>query len=196
MKIGNYKLKIIFTAIAVLAISLATFYFLKRPVPSDMGAIESAVITSEATPKILAEIKTYEYTQTYSDSTYRFSFKHPQGFTVTQLSGTGGDETILLIQSSDKKVGIQAVISPYGEDVDITAALIRAQLPNIKIDDAQTVEVGASRLGVAFMSDSQAFGGKSREVWFVWNKNLYQISTYAEYDEFLKKMFSTWQFTK
>ncbi len=46
------------------------------------------------------------------------------------------------------------------------------------------------------MSDNPAFAGASREVWFVFNTNLYQISTYTEFDELLKGLFGTWQFNK
>ncbi|MDO8566999.1 MAG: hypothetical protein Q7R58_02505 [bacterium] len=186
--------------ILLLILSILYFTFRSAPLPDPRGASVdvSAPILSGATPEILAGIHVYEYTQTYVNSASRFSFKHPQGFTVTTLPAAGGDEaeTILLIESSDKKVGIQILISPYGADVDITAALIRADLPNIQIDNPQTVEIGSNSLGLAFLSDSQAFGGKSREVWFVFNGNLYQISTYAEYDEFLKGLFGTWQFAK
>jgi hypothetical protein len=201
--------KIILLVLATFLILYSIFYFSSQR-SNDGGTSQAGgeasipPIQSGATPEILAEIKNYEYTKTYSNSAYRFSFKHPQGFTVTTAQGSGGDsgsvpssvegETILLIQSADKKVGIQMIISQYGEDVDITAALVRAELPDIKVDDPQTVEVGPNRLGLAFMSDSNSFGGKSREVWFVWNKNLYQISTYAEYDELLRGLFGTWSF--
>ena len=186
----------------ILLLILSTLYFTFRSAPSpdsrDASVDASTPIPSGATPEVLADIHLYEYTQTYVNSTFRFSFKHPQSFTVTTVpaAGDGDGETILLVESGDKKVGIQMVISPYGADVDITAALIRADLPDIKIDDPQAVEIGSNRLGLAFMSDSRVFGGRSREVWFVFNGNLYQISTYAEFDEFLKGLFGTWQFTR
>lgn len=185
-----------------LALLLSVLYVLPRFAPSsglrNTDADESASIPSGATPEVLADIHAYQYTQTYVNSAFRFSFRHPRGFTVTTAPSAGGEDggTVLLIESGDKKVGVQIVISPYGADADITAVLVRADLPNIRVDDPQTVEVGPDRLGLAFMSDNGAFGGRSREVWFVFNGNLYQISTYAEFDEFLKGLFGTWQFTR
>jgi len=64
----------------------------------------------------------------------------------------------------------------------------------MRIEDVQEVEIGPNRKGIAFLSDNPNFGGRSRDVWFVYKKELYQITTYAEQDEFLKKMFSTWVF--
>ena len=197
----------------LLTLILSTFYFIPRSAPSGTGnqtptPLESREpLTGQAsTPDAAAAVKSYEYTQDYSDSTYRFSFKYPDDFTVSVVppAENGNGETVL-IESSDNKVGVQIIISPYGSDVDITAEMIARDIPELKISDAQPVEIGPSRKGLAFMSDNPAFcatpepcaevgGGKSREVWFVFNENLYQISTYAENDEFLKKMFSTWQF--
>ena len=187
MKIKNYKLEI---GLLLLTLILSTFYFLPRSAPSGTGSQ-----TSTSTPDVAAIISSYQYTQEYSDSSYRFSFKYPEGFTVTVVpSAEEGQGETVLIESSDNKVGVQIIISPYGSDADITAEMIARDIPELKISDAQPVEIGPSRKGLAFMSDNPAFSGKSREVWFVFNKNLYQISTYAENDEFLKKMFSTWQF--
>lgn len=206
------KLSFVVPWFAVILTLSTLYFFLSRPAPSpdprNTNADESAPILSGATAEALADIRSYEYTQTYVNSAFGFSFRHPQGFTVTAAPGTGADgEAALLVESGDKKVGIQIVISPYGADVDITAALIRADLPNVQIDNPQAVEIGSHRLGLAFMSDNPAFcappepcaeggGGRSREVWFVFKGNLYQISTYAEFDEFLKGLFDTWQFTR
>lgn len=183
MKIKNYKLEI---GLLLLTLILSTFYFLPRSAPTSDGSGSQ----TSSTP-----IPEYQYTQDYSDPTYNFSFKYPEGFTVTVVpSAEEGQGETVLIESSDNKVGVQIIISPYGSDADITAEMIARDIPELKISDAQPVEIGPSRKGLAFMSDNPAFSGKSREVWFVFNKNLYQISAYAENDEFLKKMFSTWQF--
>ena len=144
----------------------------------------------------------YQYTQTYSDETYHFSFQYPEGFTVTAVSDMGGEGgKTILVESDDKKVGIQILISSYGSDVDITEAMIESDIPDMRVSDPQTVEIGSSRKGLAFMSDNPAFGGASREVWFVYPEPgrgvasyLYQISTYAEFDELLKAVFGTWTF--
>lgn len=186
-------LQIILIALAVLAI----FYILYS-IFSGKGSE-----TSNESSRSLTSSSEDQYAQTYSDETYHFSFKYPEGFTVTVVPlavsevepsvGKGGGETIL-VESSDKKIGIQMLISPYGSDVDITEAMIRSDIPNMKVSDVQTVEIGPNRKGLAFMSDNSAFGGASREVWFVFNGNLYQISTYAEFDELLKGLFGTWTF--
>ena len=197
------SLQIILIVLAVLAIILSTFYFIPR---SALPALSRLLRRQQAGPsgtENLTPIAEDQYTQTYSDETYRFSFKYPEGFTVTvvPLAGKEGGETILVESPArpssaggpDKKVGIQMLISP-GSNVDITETMIQSDIPNMKVSDSQTVEIGPNRRGLAFMSDNPAFGGASREVWFMFNGNLYQISTYAEFDELLKGLFGTWIF--
>jgi len=64
----------------------------------------------------------------------------------------------------------------------------------MQVTGVQPVEIGDDYTGVAFRSDNPAFGGASREVWFVFHGNLYQISTYEHLDSLLQTMFSTWKF--
>lgn len=148
---------------------------------------------SGASSEAVEEITSYQYTETYSYSEYGFSFKYPRDFTVGAIVGDG--HQTILVQNLTKKIGVQILITPFdGKDIDITPEIVQQDIPDIKINDAQEILIGENRKGLAFLSDNKAFGGKSREVWFVYKGNLYQISTYAEFDEFLKGLFTTWQF--
>ena len=154
----------------------------------------AAVISSGATEEAIAEISQYKYTKSYVHATDGFSFSYPEDFTITNVPNDDGSKAIL-VQNFSKKVGVQILISPFrGEDIDITPEVVVEEIPDLKISDAQELLVGANRKGLAFLSDNDAFGGKSREVWFVFRGNLYQISTYADLDAFLKGLFTTWQF--
>ena len=184
--------KIIITIIILGIISATGYYFRGTFFTSSQSVLSSSTATKEA----IAEIPTYQYTETYTSPTYKFSFKYPKEFTTSAVSdGNGGD--VVLVQNTAKDIGVQILITPFdGDDTDVTEALIRKDIPDMKISDGQEVLVGANRKGLAFVSDNEAFGGKSREVWFIFNGHLYQISTYAELDGFLKGLFATWQFTK
>jgi hypothetical protein len=116
--------------------------------------------------------------------------------------------TILL--QDQKGDGIQILVTPYDDVKVFTADMIRTAIPDMQISDVQTLEIGdpstssgqVSYKGVAFKSDNEAFGGDSREVWFVYpecnrgvcHPQLYQISTYARLDPLLKSLFATWEF--
>lgn len=132
----------------------------------------------------------------YTNSTYRFTAKLPVGYSVREMSASatsgGGSDTILFENNSGD--GIQILVTPYTEAKDITKEIIKKDIPDMKIMDEQVVEVGLNHKGLAFKSDNQSFDGDSREVWFVFRGNLYQISTYARLDSTLKSIFATWQF--
>lgn len=129
---------------------------------------------------------------TYTNDTFHFSVQAPEEYNVQEFEEE--DVHTVTIQDAQGN-GIQIQIQPFPEDLAVlTADRIREDIPDMRIADVQEVEIGENRKGVAFMSDNEAFGRASREVWFVFGGNLYQISTYARLDPLLKDMFSTWKF--
>ncbi len=136
-------------------------------------------------------------TKAYANSAYKFSLKMPDAFEAADVqSDEVGGDTVLLQDKQGN--GIQIAITPFEEDKGegyvLTQEKIHAEVPDLKITDVQPVEVGAHYTGLAFKSDNAAFGSASREVWFVFRGNLYQISTYERLDDLLKQIFATWQF--
>lgn len=165
------------------------------------GAPKTGATGSGASAQAIQEIARYEYSKTYNGA--GFSFKYPAGFKISELPAADsvGGRTIL-VQNQAEKVGAQIYITPTEETSNIlTTTDIADSLPDLAVRESQGVTIGnpvagagQSGKGVAFLSDNPAFGGASREVWFVWKGHLYQISTYAELDPFLKGVFGTWQF--
>lgn len=130
----------------------------------------------------------------YRNDTFKFSLSMPEGFRAQELpQDENGAHTIVL--QNDKGEGIQIYITPYPEDPkSVTAGDVRSAIPDMQVTEDQVVQIGANYQGVAFKSDNDAFEGDSREVWFVFRGNLYQISTYARLDGLLQAMFGTWKF--
>lgn len=130
----------------------------------------------------------------YRNSDFRFALDTPEGFTAGELPEDENGGRAIILQDTEGN-GIQIYITPDVEDrLRLTADDIRASIPGMRIDSPEPVEIGNRYTGVAFLSDNEAFGGASREVWFYFRGNLYQISTYARLDGLLKAMFATWTF--
>lgn len=129
----------------------------------------------------------------YENKTFKFSLRMPDGFSAQELpiDDTGANTVVL---QNEKGEGIQIRISPFDDIPVLTADMIRSDIPDMKISDEEAVTIGPGHTGIAFLSDNEAFEGASREVWFVFRGNLYQISTYARLDTLLKAMFATWKF--
>lgn len=129
----------------------------------------------------------------YKNETFRFSLDTPEGFTAGELPPDESGGTAIVLQN-EKGEGIQIYIVPGSEQNVLTAEDIRASIPDMEVSSPEVVEIGNQYKGVAFLSDNSAFGGASREVWFYYKGNLYQISTYLRLDALLKAMFLTWRF--
>jgi len=142
-----------------------------------------------------AENSAYQYTEIYSHPAYGFTFKYPEDFAISEFPSDNSE--VVLIQNAAKNIGAQIVITPSDdEDVDITPEVIKEAIPSLKISEPQAIAISPERKGLAFKSDNPAFGGDSREIWFVFNHNFYQISAEAKFDEFLKGLFKTWEFAQ
>jgi len=155
------------------------------------------LIPHSAPPSAETELEPYVVPalgETYTNNEYGFSLTLPEGFSARTMSANAlGSKTVVL--EDGKGNGIQITVTPFDEDVRaLTQERIERDVPDMEIKDPQTVEIGANHTGLAFVSDNPAFNGASREVWFVFRKQLYQVSTYLRLDELLQTMFQTWKF--
>ena len=134
------------------------------------------------------------FTHIYSEKVYGFSFGYPDGYSVKSTPNADGTGNTILVQNDTTKKGVQILVTPYDDaDTTITAQKIAQDIPDMKVLNPQEVTIGTGK-GLAFISDNGAFDGNSREVWFVFRKNLYQISTYTAYDDFIRVLLGTWKF--
>lgn len=157
----------------------------------DMGSISPRLIGDAAA--IESDYVVPPMEGDYRNETYKFSLTMPEGFSTAELPNDDTGDAIVLQDAGGN--GIQIYITPLDDDRKIlTAADIRRDIPDMQVENVQEVEIGRDHRGVAFLSDNEAFGGASREVWFVFHGNLYQISTYTHLDPLLQAMFGTWKF--
>jgi hypothetical protein len=172
--------------IAVLAFIGAFFYF--RGIPATIN-LSSSLFGTSATSTDFGLVP--ELTQSYTDQKLQFSFQYPEGYSVREVAGED-DARTLLVENGTAKSGIQIFISPNTEETSITPEIIARDIPDMKVESPQQFKVGSNE-GLAFKSDNPAFDGGSREVWFVFNRHLIQISTYADNDKLLAAIFKTWK---
>ena len=178
-----------FLIVFVIAIAIAGFWFWRQ----DNSGYSVPVL--EQAPETRAGESIYRNDQ------YRFLITVPEGFEAREIGSEMG--TTVVIEGNkerargNKAEGVQILISPLNlaEDIyELTLNHIKTDLPDISISDPEPVEIGSIHKGLAFISDNPAFGGRSREVWFIYNKTLYQISTYDYSDSLLTQIFGTWKF--
>lgn len=185
----RHTLSAIGSALALVALFVGGWFFLKNgPGELSLGTVKPSVSSFDT-----ASYEGAPLSADYKNEQFRFALDIPEGFTVGELPGDeqGG---IAVVLQNEKGEGIQIYIVPGGDQKVLTAEDIRASIPDMEVSSPEVVEIGNQYKGVAFLSDSAAFGGASREVWFYFGGNLYQISTYARLDPMLQAMFATWRF--
>lgn len=156
----------------------------QSPIPYNTGQSEEQISTD-------FETKGSEY-QAYTNSTYNFSFKYPEGFTMANFQEGEYGETIL-VRKKEGKESFQIFISPFDEPGPLTKERILEDLPNMIVEDAQQRLLKNGAVGLIFFGQEPSLG-KTREVWFIHNGYLYQVSTLAELDRWLAGILSTWRF--
>lgn len=173
-------------AIAILAVVGLIVYFATTDTRERESGVEAPPYEP---PELMAE---------YTSDAYQFSISIPETFSVREMPAPDG-QTIVIEDPSGAgewgAVGIQIAVSTFDEDIrELTESMIARDIPDMRIVDAQPVEIGEQHTGIAFKSDNSAWDGASREVWFVFRGNLYQISTYERLDPLLRNIFATWKF--
>ena len=137
---------------------------------------------------VSAQTKKYENTQ------YGFSFKYPASFTLGEFPEDEG-RISLTIQNSKTNQIIQIYITPYEDsDFTVSAKQIRHDLPDMPFSNSADVIAGGKAKGVAFFSESEAFGGQTAEVWFADGKLFFQATASAKDAKALEDIIKGWRF--
>ncbi len=132
----------------------------------------------------------------YEHPTLGFSFEKPAGFSVGAIPGENGGQTLIVQPTSggSAKQGFQIVISPLDGPMDLTPAFIKEQLPGTTVSGAQKIVLDGVGKGLMFSSNNETFGGKSFEIWFTAQNNVYQITSYQDFSKQLQGIIGTWRF--
>lgn len=177
--------------VVVLALAGAYFLWSRGNLPSlNLGSQNSENQGDASAP---ASDQSADMSEIYTSPDYGFSFKYPKGFNTTELSDDSGDT--VLVQSAEEKSGFQIYITPFDEPEPLTGARILEDLPASEVIDPKDVLIGEGKTinAVIFLSTNPSFG-KTREVWFLRDGFLYQVTTYEGQDEFIGPILETFRF--
>lgn len=122
-----------------------------------------------------------------------FSFEKPDGY-VVGVTEQEGNKVIVVSNKTDSSAGFQVLISQLPGVAELTPSYIQAELPGIAMQDPKAIVLDGKGKGVMFSSNSEAFGGKSFEIWFIADGYVYQVSSYASFAAELQNIIGTWKF--
>jgi len=148
-----------------------------EPVITDVGNVESAL---------------GEDFVIYNNQEYNFSLSVYRGSEEKKFSDNDGDVFVLTAPQRDFTFQIFITSFDSNEEV-ITSSMIAKDLPGVRIENPQEAILGDNIRALIFFIDNEGLG-KTREVWFIKNRHLYQITTFADSDSLLAGILSTLDF--
>ena len=126
----------------------------------------------------------------YRSTQYNFSLLYPQELMVNEFPGSDGVITITF-QNIKKKEGFQLFIAPYSES-QVSDARFKQDEPS-GVRELETNITIDGVTGAEFYSIDASLGA-TREVWFIHNGFLYEITTLKPLDSWLANILQTWEF--
>jgi hypothetical protein len=129
---------------------------------------------------------------TYYHKKYNFSFDYPSTFKTSNFIEGDGEQIQFQSDSGD---WFQIYVTPWDEADIITPERIKKDLPSIVIKEPQQVIIGPKQKdGIgphALIFYSKDGFTETREIWFVENGYLFQITTYKRLDSVIGSILST-----
>ena len=128
----------------------------------------------------------------YTHPEFGFNITLPAGFGVGNFP-EGEDGEMVLVQSNlsnefYKSYSMQIYIRPFAEEGVITLRKIQSDIPNIKMQNPQDVLAGGEP--AATFIDGER---NTREIWFSYSGNLYQITSMPEFDNVTGSIMESWK---
>ena len=179
------KLFLVRLFIFILLISGIFFVFYKvKPIPKP--DIENISTTQE----IVDIRKPPEGMLEYHNTTYHFSLFYPDHLSVNErLEGEGA--ITITFQNIQGGQGFQIFIIPYSKS-QVDEERFKKDIPSGTRTDLVDVEVDGA-VGASFYS-MDSFLGETKEIWFVKNNFLYEVTTLKSLDNWLSQIIQTWEF--
>lgn len=127
--------------------------------------------------------------ETYTNTRYRFSLSYPPELSVRVYEEPHNSQTLVFDDGKEKS--FQIFITPYAE-TEISERRFLMDAPSGVRENPVEIFVGGERATMFF--SKHALLGDTREVWFIHNGFLYEVTTYRKLDGWLSGIMSTWKF--
>jgi len=177
-------------AAAFLTLGYAVSNAPEQPTSENTESNSTATMTATNTAALTAPRTAPAGYKEYYDAHYRFSLFYPESLTVQKFDEGGGAATIIFQNPGEAK-GFQVFVVPYdGEQV--SEERFRQDIPSGVRRNVQDVVVDGAK-GAAFYSADPILG-ETREVWFIKNGHLFEVTTLKVLEADLLEVLGTWKF--
>lgn len=165
-------------------------------VPEIIGTATEATSTvagmpaPQGMPMSLPLVDTPDGRRKYENTYYKFSLIYPKELQMQEYEEEDGARTIIF-ENPKTLQGFQIFITPYGSSA-VTQERFNLDVPSgiYKLPTDVIVDGTAATM---FFSENMVMG-ETREVWFIKNGFLYEVTTYKPLDQWLGAIMRTWKF--
>ena len=176
------KIKLII--IILVGLSSLGFFLSRAPV---------SIPTADDNPAIVMTPRTASVSETarlYKNLLFHFSLTYPQNLQVREYDD-GTSASTIPFEAAAGKPGFQIFIVPYSEN-QITSQQFKKDVPSGIIREPVDIIIGGHRATMFYSQD--VVKNETREVWFIKDGFLYEITAAASLDTWLAQILSTWHF--
>lgn len=154
-------------------------------------ALDENLRQQQSRENVQPEIQTVTEEGRYTHSRYGFSLIVSSSTEVQQYKEGNASETIVF---TDTELGtyFQVFVTPYVDD-EITKERLAMDVPGGVIREPTEVVIGDGIHAVLFYSEDPAVG-TLRELWFMHEGFLYEVSTPEQFDAYIASVMDTIQF--
>lgn len=177
--------KIVFWSFVACVVFIASAYFFYRK--DHVGSVDGLQI---GRVNMMLRNNIPQGWKEYRNDRYGFSVLHPRTLFVSEQFEVGGVITIVFENIKEQK-GFQVFIVPYTES-QISEERFKKDVPSGIRKNIEDITIDGTS-AVAFYSTDQ-YLGDMREVWFIANGFLYEVSTIKSYEKTLSDILLTWIF--
>lgn len=179
MKISRFKIIVIIIITSILALSVYMYFFYS----GENSDIKKDQIVEEVGKEGLVQ---------YLNVERGFSLWYPKELKVKEHDE--GDTTYTIVFSDELgEKSFQIFFTPYMGDT-ITSSRFLKDFPDGKFTEPVEVVIGDNMHALVFYSEGTL--GKLREVWFIHDDYLFEVTTYDTLDEWLAEIMKSWKFFK
>jgi hypothetical protein len=128
----------------------------------------------------------------YTNASFNFSLSYPDDLRATEYREAGNALTASF-QDPSTGEGFEVYVTPYS-DTQVTEARFKLDEPSGTFQEPTGIIVGGVQ-AVMFYGYNPIMGD-TREVWFIRNGFLYEVTTYKQLDSWLAGIMQTWRFVQ
>lgn len=201
----NPRPYVFFAFIGFLAVGGVVFYLsydFKGSAPNlfENASTDAAAVITSSVPasgvdvaKVIADpVPPPEGYIKYENKRYGFSFYHSPEFVIKEYDEGGGAMTVT--EENEKKMrGLQIFIVPYG-GTTISEERFKKDVPSGVRVNVENTFIGPLGTRAVTFNSYDSFLGETRELWFIHNGYLYEVTTFKGMGDWFAPIMQTWRF--